>query len=186
MWHYFFLLSFEKREIQLLLESSSRYFFHLHSPRESMNNIDFATFWGNMYISIGQFSSVTQSCPPLCDPMDCITPGLLVCHQLPVYSNSGPLSQWCHPTNSSSFIPFSSHLQSFPASGSFQMSQLFASGGQSTGVSASASVLPMNTQDWSPLGWTGWTPCYSLELCIQMSISFLFSFVFCFSFHSYF
>ena len=73
-----------------------------------------------------------------------------------VYPNLCPLSQWCHPTISSSIIPFSSRLQSFPASGSFQMSQLFASGGQSIGVSASTSVLPMNTQDWSPLGWTGW------------------------------
>ena len=73
-----------------------------------------------------------------------------------VYPNPFPLSQWCHPTISSSVVPFSSCPQSFPASGSFQMSQLFASGGQSTGVSASASVLPMNTQDWSPLGWTGW------------------------------
>ena len=71
-------------------------------------------------------------------------------------SNSCPLSQWCHPTISSSVIPFSSCLQSFPASGSFQMSQLFTSGGQRTGVSASTSVLPMNTQDWSPLGWTSW------------------------------
>ena len=70
------------------------------------------------------------------------------------YSNSCPLSQWCHPTISSSVIPFS-HLQSFPASGSFQMSQLFASGGQRIEVSASASVLPMNIQDWFPLGWTG-------------------------------
>ena len=66
-----------------------------------------------------------------------------------------PLSQWCHPTISSSVIPFSSCPQSFPASGSFQMSQLFTSGGQSTRVSASASVLPKNIQDWSPLGWTG-------------------------------
>ena len=73
-----------------------------------------------------------------------------------VYPNSCPLSWWCHPTISSSVIPFSSCPQSFPASGSFQMSQLFASGGQSIGVSASASVLPMNNQDWSPLGWTGW------------------------------
>jgi len=73
-----------------------------------------------------------------------------------VYSNSCPLSQWCHPTISSSVVPFSSHLQSFPASGSFQMSQLFASGGQSIGVSASTSVLPMNIQDWFPLGWTSW------------------------------
>ena len=72
------------------------------------------------------------------------------------YSKSCPLSWWCHPTISSSVIPFSSHLQSFPTSGSFQMSQLFASGGQSNGVSASASVLPMNIQDLFPLEWTGW------------------------------
>ena len=73
-----------------------------------------------------------------------------------VYSNSCPLSQWCHPTISSSVVPFSSCLQSFPASGSFQMSQFSASGGQSIGVSASASVLPMNIQDWFSLEWTGW------------------------------
>ena len=73
-----------------------------------------------------------------------------------VHPNPCPLSQWCHPTISSSFIPFSSCPQSFPASGSFQMSQLFTSGGQSIGVSALTSVLPMNTQDWPPLGWTGW------------------------------
>ena len=72
-----------------------------------------------------------------------------------VYSNSCPSSLWCHPTISSSVIPFSSCLQPLPASGSFPMSQLFASGGQSTDVSASASILPMNTQDWSPLRWTG-------------------------------
>ena len=71
------------------------------------------------------------------------------------YSNSCLLSWWCHPTISSSVAPFSSHLQSFPASGSFPMSQLFAWGGQSIGVSASASVLPMNIQDWFPLGLTG-------------------------------
>ena len=80
-----------------------------------------------------------------------------------VYSNSCPLSRWCHPTISSSVISFS-HLQSFPASGSFQMSQFFASGGQSIGVSASTSVLPMNTQDWSPLGWTGWISLQSKGL----------------------
>ena len=73
-----------------------------------------------------------------------------------VHSNSCPLSQWCHPTISSSVVPFSSRLQYFPASGSFQMGQLFASSGQSIGVSASTSFLPMNTQDWFPLGWTGW------------------------------
>ena len=72
------------------------------------------------------------------------------------YSNSCSLSRWCHPAISSSVIPFSSCLQSFPASGSFQMSQLFTSGGQSIGVLPSTSVLPMNTQDWSPLGWTVW------------------------------
>ena len=73
-----------------------------------------------------------------------------------VYSNSCPLSQWCHPNISSSVVPFSSCPQSLPASGSFPTSQLFTWGGQSIGVSASASVLPMNTQDWPPLGWTGW------------------------------
>ena len=72
-----------------------------------------------------------------------------------VYSNPCPLSRWCHPTISSSVVPFSSCLQSFPASESFQMSQFFTSGGQSIGISASASVLPMNIQDWS-LWWTGW------------------------------
>ena len=73
-----------------------------------------------------------------------------------VYANPCPLSQWCHPTTSSSVVPFSSCPQSFPASGSFHMSQLFTSGGQSIWVSASTSVLPMNTQGWSPPGWTGW------------------------------
>ena len=73
-----------------------------------------------------------------------------------VHPNPCPLSQWCHPTISSSVIPFSSCPQYFPASGYFQMSQLFSSGGQSTGVSASTSVIPMNNQDWSPLGLTGW------------------------------
>ena len=71
-------------------------------------------------------------------------------------SNSCPSSWWCHPTISSSVVPFSSCLQSFPASGSFPVSQFFTSGGRSIGVSASASVLPMSIQDWFPLGWTGW------------------------------
>ena len=77
-----------------------------------------------------------------------------------VHPNPCPLCQWCHPTISSSVVPFTYCPQSFPASGSFQMSQLSASGGQSIGVSASKSVPPMNTQDWSPLGWTG---CISLQ-----------------------
>ena len=79
-------------------------------------------------------------------------------------SNSCPVSQWCHPSISSSIVPFSSCLQSSPASGSFPMSQFFASGGQSIGASASASVLPMNTQDWLTLGWTGWISLLSKGL----------------------
>ena len=79
-------------------------------------------------------------------------------------SHSCPLSHWCHPTILSPVIPFSSRLQSFPASGSFQMSHFFTSGGQSTGVSASASVLPMNIQDWSPLGLTRWISLQSKGL----------------------
>ena len=81
-----------------------------------------------------------------------------------VHPNPCPLSQWCHPTISSPVIPFSSCPQSFPASGSLRMSQLFPSGGQSIGVSASTSVLPMTTQDWSPLGWTGWISLQSKGL----------------------
>ena len=81
-----------------------------------------------------------------------------------VYANSYPSSRWCHSAISSSVIPFSSCPQSLPALESFLMSQLFASGGQSIGVSASASVLPKNTQDWSPLGWTGWTSLHSKGL----------------------
>ena len=84
-----------------------------------------------------------QARPPYPSP----TPG--------AYTNSCPLSWWCHPTTSSSLIPFSSCLQSFPSSGSFQMSQFFTSGGQNIGVSDSTSVLTMNTQDWFPVGWTG-------------------------------
>ena len=106
-----------------------------------------------------QFSSVAQSCPALCNPMNCSRPGLPIHHQLPE-STKKPcaLSWWCHPTISSSVIPFS-WPQSLPAFGSFQMSQLFASGDQSIGASASASVLPMNSQCWFPLGYTG---CLSL------------------------
>ena len=100
-----------------------------------------------------QFSSVAQSCLTLCNPMDCSMPGLglgLPCPSLTprAYLNSCPSSRWCHPTISSSVIPFSS--------GSFPRSQFFTSGGQSIGVSASSSVLPMNIQDWFPSGWTGW------------------------------
>ena len=111
-----------------------------------------------------QFSSVAQSCPTLCHPMNRSTPGLPVHHQLRVHSNSCPSSQWCHPITSSSVVPFPSCLQSFPTSESFPMSQLFAWGGQSTRVSALPSVLPMNTQGWFPLGWTGWISLQSKGL----------------------
>ena len=108
-------------------------------------------------------SSVAQSCPTLCDPMNRSTPGLPVRHQLPEFTQThvhrvGDAIQTSHPLS----VPFSSCPQSLPASGSFPMSQLFAWGGQSTGVSASASVLPVNTQDWSPLGWTSWISLQSL------------------------
>ena len=102
-------------------------------------------------------SSVAQSCLTLCDPMDGSTPGFPCPSPTPgVCSNSCPLSQWCYPTVSSSVVPFSSCFKSFPASGSFQMSHFFTSGGQSIGVSDSTSVLPMNIQDWFPLGLNGW------------------------------
>ena len=83
---------------------------------------------------------------------------------LGAYSNSCPSSRWCHPTISSSVIPFSSRLQSFPASGSFPVSQFFTSGGQSIGASALASVLPMNIQDWFPSGLTSWISLHSKGL----------------------
>ena len=122
--------------------------------------------WWSIYHPVArvQFSSVAQSCPTR-QPhelqharLPCLsaTPG--------AYSNSCPLSRWCHPIISSSVVPFSSCLQTFPASGSFPMSQFFTSGGQSIGVSASASVLPMNIQDWFPLGWTGWISLQSKGL----------------------
>ena len=116
-----------------------------------------------------QFSSVTQSHLTLCDPIDCSTPSPPVHNQLPELAQTHV--HWIsyaihhsHPTISFSVIPFISCLQSFPASGSFPMSQLFTSGGQIIGVSASTSVLPMNTQDWSHLGWTGWISLLSKGL----------------------
>ena len=111
-----------------------------------------------------QFSSVTQSCPTLCDPMNCSMPGPPRTPTPGVHSNSRPSSRWYHPAISSSVVPFSSCPQSLLASESFPMSQLFAWGGQSIGVSALASVLPKNTQDWSPLKWTGWISLQSKGL----------------------
>ena len=113
-----------------------------------------------------RFSSVAQSCLTLCDPMDCSMPGFLVFHQLPELAQIHLhwLSQWYYPTISSWVVPFSSCLQSFPASGSFPVSQFFASGGQRIGASTSALVLPMNVQNWFPLGWTGWISLQSKGL----------------------
>ena len=108
-----------------------------------------------------KFSSVTQLCLTL-QPHGLRHMRLLCPSPTPgACSNSCLSSWWCHPTISSSAVPFSSCRQSFPASGSFPVSQLFTSGGQSIGVSASPSVLPVNTQDWSPLGWTGWVSLQS-------------------------
>ena len=118
-------------------------------------------YWAHASV---QFSSIAQSCLTLCDPVNQSTPSFPV-HQTPgVHPKPCPLSQWCHPTISTSVVPFSSWPLSFPASGSFQMSQLFPSGGQTIGVSASTSVLPMNTQNWSPLGWNGWISLQSKGL----------------------
>ena len=114
-------------------------------------------------------TSVTQPCLTLCERMNCSTPGLPVHHHLPEFTQThvhrvGDVIQPSHPV-----VPFSSCPQSLPASGSFPMSQLFAWGGQSIGVSASASVLPKNTQDWSSLGWTGWISLQSKGLSTVFS-----------------
>ena len=135
--------------------ASSRSFWKLTAiQREKYSDIGLKHTEFQVQLSSIQFSSVMSDslwphglqhtrlpCPSL-------TPG--------VYANSCPSSRWCHPATSFSVIPFSSQLQSFPASGSFQMSQFFTSGGQSIRASASASVLSGNIQDWFPLGWTGW------------------------------
>ena len=120
-----------------------------------------STIWSNVYFIIirmiifnqpGCCCLVAKSSPTLCDPMDCSTLGFPVLHYFLEFAQTHILSQWCHPTISSSAACFSSCLQSFPVSRSFPMSWLLSSGGQSIGVSASASVLPMNIQDWFPLG----------------------------------
>ena len=156
---------------------------HIHNQQETENAFqEFIESWSAYFYATGiskfiscwqkcvdcQFSSVTQSCLTLCDRMDCSMPGCSPCpcpSPTPrVYLNSWLLSWWCHPVISSSVVPFFSCLQSFPAWGSFPMSQFFASGDWSIIVSASASVLPMNIQDWSPLGWTGWISLQSKGL----------------------
>ena len=112
------------------------------------------------------FSSIqfTQLCPTPCNTMNCSTPGFPVHHQLLELANPCPLSQRCHPTISSSVVPSSSSLQYFPASECFPISQIFASSGQSIGVSASAVALLMNIQDWFPLRLTGWISLQSKAL----------------------
>ena len=118
----------------------------------------------NRLLSV-QFSSVTQLCPTLCNPMGCSTTSPPCSSPTPgVHLNSCVSSAWCHPVISSSVVPLSSCPQSLPASGSFPMSQLFESGGQRIGVSASASVLPMNIQGWFTLGCTGWISLQSKGL----------------------
>ena len=134
--------------IQLILIICHSYIlgsYHRDWMSESVNSVQ------SMSNSL-QPHGLQHAMPPCPSP----TPG--------VYSNSFPLSRWYHPTISSSIVPFFSCLQSFPASGSFSMSQFFTSGGQRIGVSASTSVLPMNTQDWAPLGWTSWISLQSKGL----------------------
>ena len=129
---------------------------------------------------IVQFIPVAQSCPTLCDSVDFSTPGSPCPSPTPgTYSKSCPLSRWCHPTILSSVLPFSSCLRSFPASRSFPVSQFFTSGGQSIGASASASVLPVNVQDWFPLGWTGWISLQSVCVPYWNTITVLNWFQFC-------
>ena len=127
------------------------------------NNCSYCASDGNIFYHSVQFgcsvvSNSFQRHEPHHARLPCplLTPG--------VYPNSCALCWWCHPTISSSVIPFSSYLQSFQASGSFPMSQFFASGGQSIGVSALASILPVNIQDWFPLGWIGWISLQSKGL----------------------
>ena len=124
-------------------------FFHIlpHLILTICKEVQFSSVQSLSRVRLLQPHGLQHARPPCPSP----TPG--------VHSNSCPLSQWCHPTISSSVIPFSSRLQPFPASGSFQMSQFFASGGQSIGVSASASILPMNIQDWFPLDRLVGSPC---------------------------
>ena len=126
---------------------------HLLPQSPKVCSLNLCLFCCLTYTVIVLFSSVTLSCLTLCDPMSRSTPGLPVHHQLPesTQTHVHQVSDAIQPSH-----PLSSPSPPFPASGSFPMSQLFASGGQSIGVSASASDLPMNPQDWSSLGWTGW------------------------------
>ena len=136
------------KEFEVLSESfpSRSVFYNLGYISYAMKPLQLSSVWFSR--SVVSHSLRPHESPHTRPPCPSPTPG--------VYSNSCALNRWCHPVISSSVIPFSSCPQSLPASGSFPMSQLSTSGGQSIGVSASTSVPPMNTQDWSPLGWTGW------------------------------
>ena len=127
----------------------------LCSPKWWVFSLQFQSFLLYLWCIVTCCCLVTRSCLTLCDPIDCSTPGFPVLHHLPELAQTHVhwVSDAIQP--SQPVVPFSSCLQSFPASGSFPMSRLFTSGGQSIGASASASVLPMNIQGWFPLGWTG-------------------------------
>ena len=137
--------------------------FTLDQPLSATMPIVMAGKNAHQFSSV-QFSLVAQSCPTLCDPMNRSTPGLPVHHHSWSSLKLASIESVMHPAISFSVIPFCSHPQSLPASESFPMSQLFAWGGLSTGVSALASVLPKNTQGWSPLEWTGWISLQSKGL----------------------
>ena len=126
------------------------------TPRAKLMSNCFLQFWACNPMPCIRSVQLPQSYPTFCDPMNCSTPVFPVHHQLRSLKNSCTSSRWYHQTVSSSLVHFSSSLQFFPASGSFQMNHFFTSGGQSIGVSASASVLPRTIQDWLPLRWTGW------------------------------
>ena len=131
------------------------HFISWHSLHNDCNKELFMCSWIQFSRSVLSNSLQPHGLQHARPPCPSPTPG--------VYPNSCPLSRWSHPAISFSVIPFSRHLQSFPASGSFQMGQFFASRGQSFVVSSSTSVLPNSTQDWSPLGWTGWSSLQSKD-----------------------
>ena len=156
---------------ELTLDQMSRYHglaklihkLNMRGSKQHINNLVKPWLGVNIYPKVNhfsQFSSGSQSCLTVCNPMNCSKPGLLVHNQFLEFTQThgNRVSDVSVRMRVISFsvVYFSSHLQSFPASGSFQMSQFFTSGSQSIGVSTSASVLPMNIQDWFPLGWTGW------------------------------
>ena len=147
-------VSFIREQILFKRAPPSRHLITSQSPHLQIPSLWYSVQFSSVFSHSVVYDSLQphelqHARPPCPSP----TPG--------VYSNSCPPSRWCHAAISSSVVPFSSCPQSLPASGSFPMSQIFAWGHQSTAVSASASVLPMNTQDWSSLGWTGWTSLQS-------------------------